>query len=239
LEAILFVLIECCTLSQDEIFHVPQAQRYCQAQFDTYDPKLTTPPGLYFVSLGLAKTVNYAGRIIPFGSKESAAMLCNTLSQLRYTCLLFLLSLPWLLSSYKHKSREIPKEGSKSDIVSLRSVVKPTSAMEAMTVATANPSKAAQTIRRSVVIRQNQTLSRRQRGIWGVFGSTLDNFYLTLEVHILSLLPPLWFFGFLYYTDVPSVVLVMAMLSASKRNKNGLAALVRETLVLPTSHSND
>ncbi|KAF8932809.1 hypothetical protein BGZ58_006778 [Dissophora ornata] len=31
----------------DEIFHVPQAQRYCQGDFWTWDPKLTTPPGLY------------------------------------------------------------------------------------------------------------------------------------------------------------------------------------------------
>ncbi|KAJ1667880.1 glucosyltransferase [Coemansia sp. RSA 1646] len=35
----------------DEIFHVPQAQRYCKRQFDTWDPKLTTPPGLYLISM--------------------------------------------------------------------------------------------------------------------------------------------------------------------------------------------
>ncbi|KAF9359849.1 putative Dol-P-Glc:Glc(2)Man(9)GlcNAc(2)-PP-Dol alpha-1,2-glucosyltransferase, partial [Mortierella sp. NVP85] len=34
----------------DEIFHVPQAQRYCQGDFWTWDPKLTTPPGLYIIS---------------------------------------------------------------------------------------------------------------------------------------------------------------------------------------------
>ncbi|KAI8601738.1 glucosyltransferase [Dissophora ornata] len=34
----------------DEIFHVPQAQRYCQGDFWTWDPKLTTPPGLYVIS---------------------------------------------------------------------------------------------------------------------------------------------------------------------------------------------
>ncbi|KAF9399003.1 hypothetical protein BGX21_006942 [Mortierella sp. AD011] len=31
----------------DEIFHIPQAQRYCEGDFWTWDPKLTTPPGLY------------------------------------------------------------------------------------------------------------------------------------------------------------------------------------------------
>ncbi|KAF9919318.1 glucosyltransferase [Lobosporangium transversale] len=34
----------------DEIFHVPQAQRYCQGDYWTWDPKLTTPPALYVIS---------------------------------------------------------------------------------------------------------------------------------------------------------------------------------------------
>ncbi|KAJ2510615.1 glucosyltransferase [Coemansia sp. RSA 2049] len=34
----------------DEAFHVPQAQQYCAGRFDAWDPKLTTPPGLYLVS---------------------------------------------------------------------------------------------------------------------------------------------------------------------------------------------
>lgn len=31
----------------DEIFHIPQAQAYCAGDFHIWDPKLTTPPGLY------------------------------------------------------------------------------------------------------------------------------------------------------------------------------------------------
>jgi alpha-1,2-glucosyltransferase len=31
--------------NQDEFFHVPQAQRYCRGDY-TWDPKITTPPGL-------------------------------------------------------------------------------------------------------------------------------------------------------------------------------------------------
>ncbi|KAF1964947.1 alpha-1,2 glucosyltransferas-like protein alg10 [Bimuria novae-zelandiae CBS 107.79] len=34
----------------DEFFHVPQAQRYCQNDY-TWNPKITTPPGLYLASL--------------------------------------------------------------------------------------------------------------------------------------------------------------------------------------------
>ncbi|KAJ2028209.1 glucosyltransferase [Coemansia sp. RSA 922] len=35
----------------DEVFHIPQAQHYCRGQFDVWDPKLTTPPGLYLISM--------------------------------------------------------------------------------------------------------------------------------------------------------------------------------------------
>ncbi|ORY82712.1 alpha-2-glucosyltransferase Alg10 [Protomyces lactucae-debilis] len=34
----------------DEIFHVSQAQQYCAGNYKDYDPKLTTPPGLYLLS---------------------------------------------------------------------------------------------------------------------------------------------------------------------------------------------
>ncbi|QSZ32577.1 hypothetical protein DSL72_002155 [Monilinia vaccinii-corymbosi] len=34
----------------DEVFHIPQAQAYCRWDHGTWDPKLTTPPGLYWWS---------------------------------------------------------------------------------------------------------------------------------------------------------------------------------------------
>lgn len=37
----------------DEIFHIPQAQRYCNGTFCTWDPKITTLPGLYLFSSGI------------------------------------------------------------------------------------------------------------------------------------------------------------------------------------------
>jgi alpha-1,2-glucosyltransferase len=39
----------------DEIFHVRQAQAYCEGRFRTWDPKITTPPGLYLLSYLLLK----------------------------------------------------------------------------------------------------------------------------------------------------------------------------------------
>lgn len=35
----------------DEVFHVPQARQYCDGNFTTWDPMITTLPGLYLASL--------------------------------------------------------------------------------------------------------------------------------------------------------------------------------------------
>ena len=34
----------------DEVFHVPQAKAYCDGNFSHWDDKITTLPGLYYVS---------------------------------------------------------------------------------------------------------------------------------------------------------------------------------------------
>lgn len=34
------------TPKKDEIFHIPQAQKYCDGKFLEWDDKITTPPGL-------------------------------------------------------------------------------------------------------------------------------------------------------------------------------------------------
>ncbi|KAI8916669.1 alpha-1,2-glucosyltransferase ALG10-A-like protein [Powellomyces hirtus] len=39
----------------DEIFHVRQAQTYCNGNYHIWDPKITTPPGLYVTSTILSK----------------------------------------------------------------------------------------------------------------------------------------------------------------------------------------
>ncbi|CUS08585.1 unnamed protein product [Tuber aestivum] len=38
----------------DEAFHIPQAQAYCRNAFKTWDPKLTTPAGLYITTYPLS-----------------------------------------------------------------------------------------------------------------------------------------------------------------------------------------
>ncbi|RDW58189.1 hypothetical protein BP6252_13600 [Coleophoma cylindrospora] len=41
----------------DEVFHIPQARAYCDGKYGVWDPKLTTPPGLYGFATLFAKLV--------------------------------------------------------------------------------------------------------------------------------------------------------------------------------------
>ncbi|KAH0543446.1 hypothetical protein FGG08_002211 [Glutinoglossum americanum] len=43
----------------DEVFHVPQAQAYCKGKWHIWDPKITTPPGLYLFSPVLQSITKY------------------------------------------------------------------------------------------------------------------------------------------------------------------------------------
>ena len=47
------------------------------------------------------------------------------------------------------------------------------------------------------------------------------------EAVVVSAFPIAWFFGFLYYTEVPSLVFVVLTVVAAMQNKHALAALVR------------
>ncbi|PPQ92704.1 hypothetical protein CVT25_014011 [Psilocybe cyanescens] len=132
----------------DEPFHIPQAQAYCRGEFSSWDSKITTPPGLYFVSVFL---------------KRLFLVKCN-LAMLRLTPLLTLMALPLaltrLISYYK---RERP----------------PASILSPLP-----------------------------------------------EAIVLAAFPIAWFFGFLYYTEVPSLLLVVCTVVAAFENRHWLAALL-------------
>ena len=54
------------------------------------------------------------------------------------------------------------------------------------------------------------------------------------EAVALSSFPIAWFFGFLYYTEVPSLIFVVLTVVAATQHQHWLAALVRsEPLILP------
>ncbi|KAK3486161.1 Dol-P-Glc:Glc(2)Man(9)GlcNAc(2)-PP-Dol alpha-1,2-glucosyltransferase [Neurospora hispaniola] len=44
----------------DEVFHIPQAQTYCEGRYHEWDNKITTPPGLYLLSVGWHKLMRLA-----------------------------------------------------------------------------------------------------------------------------------------------------------------------------------
>lgn len=50
---LILILLTASRGPQDEEFHIPQAQAYCRNAFDEWDPKLTTPAGLYLLSYPL------------------------------------------------------------------------------------------------------------------------------------------------------------------------------------------
>ena len=54
------------------------------------------------------------------------------------------------------------------------------------------------------------------------------------EAVVLSAFPVAWFFGFLYYTEVPSLVFVLLTVVSATQNKHWLAALVRHIHNLAT-----
>lgn len=58
----------------DEIFHYPQLQRILSGDYTTWDPKITTPPGLYYLTAALAKVFGDDG---PGGCSLARARLFN------------------------------------------------------------------------------------------------------------------------------------------------------------------
>ncbi|KAM9312941.1 dol-P-Glc:Glc(2)Man(9)GlcNAc(2)-PP-Dol alpha-1,2-glucosyltransferase [Gastrophryne carolinensis] len=65
----------------DEVFHIPQAQHYCQGHFNQWDPMITTLPGLYLTSVGIVKPAAWL-----LGWSEN--VVCST-GMLRFINLLF------------------------------------------------------------------------------------------------------------------------------------------------------
>lgn len=130
---------------QDEIFHIPQFVRFCEQRMQ-WDPKITTPPGLYLVTLGLRVL------LYPIGFLK-----CAHTHWIRCTNVLALCLVPWLCS------------------------------------------------------RLRQRLGRYRE---------------SLSPWICATLPPLWFFGFLYYTDVLSVAAVLTGMLAVESRRYGMASLV-------------
>ncbi|CAN8257366.1 unnamed protein product [Cochlearia groenlandica] len=71
----------------DEIFHVPQAKQYCNGDFRRWDPMITTPPGLYYLSLAHVASL-FPGMLFMNNTATSFSEACST-SVLRSTNAVF------------------------------------------------------------------------------------------------------------------------------------------------------
>lgn len=182
-----------------------------------YDAKLTTPPGLYAISVGLAK-------VLPGWE-------CADVVWLRATNLVLLLTLPVLIARVLHqqdanlhhlqtvddKDQVAPKNDSKKppsrrEIERLQQEARreqppsPDASLDQApeiapeSVHTQRPSRPTVPSPRSTVALPIKP--KRQEATP----------YTMAVACTICFLPPLWFFGFLYYTDLASVWLVMACL---------------------------
>ena len=59
----------------DEQFHVPQAKRYCAGQWDVWDNKITTLPGMYYMSAAINMLASDEGSIAWCSTKHLRATL--------------------------------------------------------------------------------------------------------------------------------------------------------------------
>eukprot|EP00117_Sycon_ciliatum_P012237 scpid69449/ scgid13382/ Dol-P-Glc:Glc(2)Man(9)GlcNAc(2)-PP-Dol alpha-1,2-glucosyltransferase; Alpha-1,2-glucosyltransferase ALG10-A; Alpha-2-glucosyltransferase ALG10-A; Asparagine-linked glycosylation protein 10 homolog A len=141
----------------DEIFHVPQTVQYCHGNWSSWDPMITTLPGLYILSNGFL-------RIVSIFSGLPVTSLCST---------------AWLRAFNSLLS------GATAFVL-----IQLASALQVSTDVKPKPS----------------------------FVDQLSGF-------VLSFFPVLYFFSFLYYTDVLSTLMVLTCYWLSCRNFHFLAAL--------------
>lgn len=97
----------------DEVFHIPQAQKYCEHKFKEWNPKITTLPGLYIMSLAVA-------HVVSFFTKYHVSLTCSVWF-LRFTNVLFMAANGWithrLLKHLHHTNRETQTATSKSKVL--------------------------------------------------------------------------------------------------------------------------
>ncbi|XP_023739100.1 dol-P-Glc:Glc(2)Man(9)GlcNAc(2)-PP-Dol alpha-1,2-glucosyltransferase [Lactuca sativa] len=149
----------------DEIFHVPQVQQYCVGNFKSWDPMITTPPGLYFISLA------YIASLFP------GILFIQPLSSFINSCSI--------------------------------SILRSTNGLLAVIC--------------SILVHD----------IIKSLNPSLDDKKATLYAVILALYPLHWFFSFLYYTDVASLTVVLAMyLMCLKKNYISSALLGAISIVI-------
>ncbi|PNP55526.1 hypothetical protein THARTR1_04356 [Trichoderma harzianum] len=63
----------------DEVFHIPQAQKYCEGKFLEWDDKITTPPGLYWLSILIPQAAKSSGLIASYACDPKTLRATNAI----------------------------------------------------------------------------------------------------------------------------------------------------------------
>ncbi|KAI9143382.1 dol-P-Glc:Glc(2)Man(9)GlcNAc(2)-PP-Dol alpha-1,2-glucosyltransferase-like protein [Paraphysoderma sedebokerense] len=175
----------------DEVFHVPQAQKYCDNEFGYWDDKITTPPGLYLSSLAF---VAFLSRIFAISKSD----LCSV-SLLRLTNTLFgFLLLPVL-----------------------KGVIEATVNLQTLTIVGALPSSSSssstpstsQTKESSSSAQRSSSPVRRKLPNDGLIDLKPEDRrkYVFYNAFVIWWFPVSWWFYFMYYTDSGSTLSVLLM----------------------------
>ncbi|KAE8227334.1 hypothetical protein CF319_g184 [Tilletia indica] len=195
----------------DEIFHIPQAKAYCEGKWDVWDPKLTTPPGVYLVYVALHRFVlgpifgMHCGNVAAMRSVNAISLLCvaRILQEL-----LLQIRIEARLGSDPPTYTEVAQTGVQGGIK-----VAEVSPEAAIRKAIADPKGSAREARTAIAEAEAASIRASASAEYA------------LDAHLIAFLPPLWFFGLLFYTDVCSLLSVMACMSYAKQGRHGLASL--------------
>eukprot|EP00636_Phaeomonas_parva_P006118 CAMPEP_0118875862 /NCGR_PEP_ID=MMETSP1163-20130328/16761_1 /TAXON_ID=124430 /ORGANISM="Phaeomonas parva, Strain CCMP2877" /LENGTH=459 /DNA_ID=CAMNT_0006811411 /DNA_START=206 /DNA_END=1585 /DNA_ORIENTATION=- len=79
----------------DEPFHLQQTQKYCAGDYDSWDPKITTFPGLYYAGVAVSKAYDLMG--------AEAGSACNLRTLRGVNCAFLVVSLCAMVLYYKKR----------------------------------------------------------------------------------------------------------------------------------------
>ncbi len=169
----------------DEIFHVPQAVRYCEGRFGEWDSKITTLPGLYLFSVGVLRPV----RTLWEGLAERAV----NVSEVCTTANLRAVNLAISVLNFVILNRIVAQiHGGKH------------------------------------VSRKKIKLRARNVSLFQYY----DEYKAALSAFNMSFFPLLYFFSFLYYTDVGSTFMVLLMYCLHLDGNDWMASAVGKSVRL-------
>ncbi|GIL55390.1 hypothetical protein Vafri_10947 [Volvox africanus] len=193
----------------DEIFHGPQAREYCRGAFASWHPKITTFPGIYVMG-ALYGWMRWAAQALFSPLQVDAACTTTYLRSLNMLLsVVCLIVLKDIIATYRKQLQ--PQLGTKGTCAQRIEV--PTHHASVHDTDTAAAGGAAWEAQ-------------------GLNPGTYEPISHMLHALLLALYPLHWFFSFLYYTDVASLLfLLLAQLQVAKR-RHKLAALASSLAIL-------